>query len=100
MSLIHSYTDAVLSPLVTEAIEATAIADVEALGEFPDPWPERLTVFRVYILLCLEYASTDDDPFSVKLPYYRAEWNLAMKDAQTARARATTGLFSIPLERA
>lgn len=100
MPTTYTYTDQVLSPLVTDAIEATAIAEVAALGTLPDPWPERLTVLRVYVLVCLEYSSTSDDPFSVKLPYYKAEFDAAVTDAKAAQARASSGLFFVPLERA
>lgn len=96
----YTYTDQVLSPLVTDAIEETAMAEVAALGTLPDPWPERLTVLRVYVLVCLEYSSTSDDPFSVKLPYYKAEFDAAVTDAKGAQARASSGLFFVPLERA
>lgn len=58
-------------------------------------------MLRSYILACLEYASESDDPFSVKLGQYRAEYDSAIADAQAAVAKAamSAGLFSIPLER-
>ncbi|MGQ9815719.1 MAG: hypothetical protein ACUVR3_11325 [Candidatus Roseilinea sp.] len=99
--LRYTYTDQVLSTLVTEQIEARAIAEINDLGTLPAPWPERLTVLRVYILVCLEYASTSDDPFSVKLPYYKSEFDTAVLKARAAaRAASSGGLFFVPLERA
>lgn len=97
----YIYTDQVLSPLVTDGLEETALSEIAALGELPDPWTERLTVLRVYVLVCLEYSSTSDDPFSVKLPYYKAEFDAAVVDAKAAQARAATAssLFFVPLER-
>ncbi|WP_295408766.1 hypothetical protein [uncultured Thiocystis sp.] len=96
------YLDQVLSPLVTAAHEDRAIAEVDAMATFTDPWRGRLTVLRVYIAICLEYARTNDDPFSVKLAEYRAEYDPVLTDARAAvtKSAMTTGLFSIPLGRA
>jgi hypothetical protein len=56
---------------------------------------------RVYIIVCLEYASSSEDPFSLKLPFYRDEYDTALVNANAAVAAAATKsmLFSIPLER-
>jgi hypothetical protein len=96
------YTDQVLSPLVTDEMEEAAMAEVDAIATFPAPWRDRLVILRTYLLACLEYASESDDPFSVKLGQYRAEYDGVLADARAAVAKAamTTGLFSIPLERA
>lgn len=94
-----TYTDAVLSSLVTSAFAATATADVDSLGPFSDTWRNRLILFRVYILVCLEYASTSDDPFSLKLAFYRTEYDKALTSARSA-VTASSRLFTIPLERA
>jgi hypothetical protein len=96
------YTDQVLSPLVTVAIETAAMAEIDALATFPAPWRDRLVILRVYLALCLEYASESDDPFSVKLGQYRVEYDGVLADARAAVAKAamTTGLFSIAMERA
>lgn len=93
------YTDVVLKSLVTDDLAATATADVDGMGTYTEAWRNRLIMFRVYVLICLEYASTADDPFSVKLDYYRNEFDRAKVQADRA---ATAPLFamSIPLERA
>ena len=42
------YFDAYLAPLIdkTPEYETRAAADVAALGTFPAPWPDKLTVLR------------------------------------------------------
>lgn len=95
----YIYTDQVLRPLVTSAIEETAISEIETLGTLPGPWPERLTILRVYVLICLEYASASDDPFSIKLPYYKAEYDQALLTAKAAQQRATSNILFMAMER-
>jgi hypothetical protein len=98
------YQDQVLSPLVTPEREALATADVDALAAFPIAWRERLIMLRTYILVCLDFASTEDDPFTLKLGQYRTEFDEALVNAKAAASAATAtaaaSLFSIPLERA
>ena len=100
----YEYLDVVLSPLVTDAREAVATADVGAIATFPEVWRGRLIVLRTYILVCLDYASASDDPFSLKLPFYQAQYDTALADARAAltaaNAATVASLFSIPLERA
>lgn len=98
------YTDTVLAPLVTDEIEATAMAAVDAIATFAEPWRTLLVVNRVYIIVCLEYASSNEDPFSLKLPFYRTEYDTFLTKANEitgSGSTPTTGsvLFSIPLER-
>lgn len=101
MALTYEYLDQVLSPLITEAREELAAADVDAIATFPDAWRDRLIVLRVYIITCLDYASANDDPFTLKLGQYRAQYDEALTEARkTVSSTVTVGLFSVPLERA
>lgn len=96
------YTDTVLAPLVTDEIEATAIGAIDAIADFPEPWRTLLITMRVYIIVCLEYASAADDPFSLKLPFYITQYDSALVNANKAAAAltaATSIIFSIPMER-
>ncbi|HOW75413.1 MAG TPA: hypothetical protein P5102_07795 [Candidatus Competibacteraceae bacterium] len=63
------YHDAYLAPLIdaTPEWETHAAEDVAQLGTFADSWPDKLTVLRVYLLLCLESAASAEDVFSLKL---------------------------------
>ena len=96
-----TYTDQVLSSLVTVALEDAASAEVDALATFAPPWRERLIVLKAYLLVCLEYASASDDPFTLKLGQYQGQYDTALSDARAAvqKAAMTAGLFAIPLER-
>lgn len=94
-----AYTDLVLAPQVTEELAATATNEVDALGTYTDAWRNRLILFRVYILICLEYASTAGDPFSLKLDYYRSEFDKAKAQADKS-AVSSLFMLSVPLERA
>lgn len=93
------YTDVVLTSLVTPEIADTATVDVDAMGTYTEAWRKRLIMFRVYVLICLEYASTADDPFSVKLDYYRHEFDKAKVQADRS-AVSSLFMLSVPLERA
>lgn len=99
-----TYQDQVLSTLITEERELQAMSDVDDLGAFSESWRSRLILLRVYILVCLEYASDKDDPFTLKLGQYQSQFDMALtaakEAAKTAAASAAAGLFSIPLERA
>lgn len=96
-----TYQDVVLAPLISSDIEDQAVTDIDTLGTFPEAWRARLILLRIYILVCLDYASTSDDPFSVKLAFYRAEYDEALPLARAASlVTATTSFFSVPLERA
>lgn len=71
---------------------------------FPAPWRERLIILRGYISACLEYASAADDPFTLKLGQYRAQYDGVLTDARAtliaANAATVASLFAIPLGRA
>lgn len=90
------YHDAYLAPLIAGNVEweNRAIDDVAELGDFPDPWPDRLTVLRAYILCCIESLAADDDVFSAKLkqyiPEYKATLNAARNAANAAAEAANT----------
>lgn len=88
MALTYPYTDAYLAPLVTQAREAKALADVADLGTLPDVWVERLAVLRTYIITCLESQKAPDDMFGVKLSAYRKEWTEALAQARAAQIAA------------
>ncbi len=97
------YTDQVLSSLITDEYAELATAEVDTIATFPEPWRSRLILLRIYIRACLEYASAADDPFTLKLAQYRAEYDAALPLA-TAAARAaaasTAPFMSMALERA
>lgn len=92
MALTLTYHDAYLAPLIAdnEAWETRAIADVAELGDFPDPWPDKLAVLRAYILCCLESLADETDVFSTKLKQYQPEFKAALNAARNAANAATT----------
>jgi tRNA(Ile)-lysidine synthase TilS/MesJ len=92
------YYDAYLAPLIdrTPEWETRAIADVETLGTFPDPWPAKLAVLRAYILCCIESLADETDVFSAKLKQYQAEWKAALQAARMA-ANIAVELPGLPL---
>jgi hypothetical protein len=93
MALTLTYHDAYLAPLIAgqEAWETRAIADVAALGTFPDPWPDHLVVLRAYLLCCIESLADETDVFSAKLKQYQTEYKAALNAARiAANAAATT----------
>lgn len=98
------YQDQVLATLITPERELQAMSDVDDLGTFSESWRARLILLRVYILTCLEFASAKDDPFTLKLGQYQAQFDAALaaarQAAEAAKAAAAAGLFSIPLGRA
>lgn len=98
------YLDQVLSTLITPDREERAMADVDAIATFAEVWRAQLILLRVYILVCLDYASAADDPFTLKLGQYQAQYDTALAGARAAltaaNAAAVASLFAIPLERA
>ena len=104
MALTLDYHDAYLAPLITnnEAWETRAIADVAELGEFPDPWPDKLAVLRAYILCCIESLADEQDVFSAKLKHYKSEYAATLQAARLALAAAsvtTPGPLTLTIER-
>lgn len=104
MALTLTYHDAYLAPLIAnnEAWETRALADVAELGDFPDPWPDKLAVLRAYVLCCTESLADETDVFSAKLKQYRQEWTASLQAARIAAnvaAAAPTRLFSVPIQR-
>jgi len=76
MATTYTYYDPYLLPLVTEAREARALADVNAQrADFPAAWLERLTRLRAYVIVCQESQQTVDDLFAVKLAQYQKEYD-------------------------
>ena len=112
MPLINAYLDGYLSPLVTVAREATAIADVAVYGTLPAAWVTRLVILRAYILTCLECQKAPDDTFTAKLAAYRKEFDAMLGLARQAQAAvdaaaasgapqgASGGYASIEIQRA
>ncbi len=98
------YHDAYLAPLIdaTPEWETRAAEEVALLGTFPDPWPDKLTLLRAYILCCLESSASSEDVFSLKLKHYQTEWKEAFRQAQSAvnvaAERPALALF-VPIER-
>jgi hypothetical protein len=108
MPLAYSYPDAYLQPLVTQAREDAAAADVAQLGTLPTHWVARLVVLRAYVITCLESQKAPDDLFSAKLAAYRKEYDAALAQGRAAQmavnaAAAPGGAaspFTVSLERA
>lgn len=104
MPLTYTYTDAYLAPLITDAREARAIAEVAELGALAAPWPARLAVLRAYLITCLESQKSADDLFAAKLSAYRKEFDSALGQARAAQSNTASGagggIFSINLARA
>lgn len=91
------YFDAYLAPLIdkTPEFETRAAADVAQLGTFPAPWPDKLTVLRAYILVCLESLADEQDVFSAKLKQYTKEWAATLQAARIAASTASAPVFSL-----
>lgn len=94
--MIYLYYDAYLGPLMTDEREARALADVAALGTFPDAWIERLTVLRAMVLTCLDSQQAPDDLFGAKLAVYRKEFDAALPQARAAQASAEAAAGNAP----
>lgn len=109
MALTYPYNDAYLQPLVTEAREVRAIADVAGQFEDDQPlpafWRQRLVILRAYIITCQESQRAPEDLFTAKLKTYSAEWDKAVPAAILARDNAGAGIIggasfvSVALER-
>ena len=107
MALTYPYADGYLAPLLTDAREDRAEADVAALGTLPAAWVQRLVILRAYIITCLECQKMPDDTFGTKLSAYRKEWEPTLAQARSAQKviddAAGTGTsyspFSVSLER-
>lgn len=95
------YFDAYLKNFVDLELEQRAQADVAEIGTFETPWPNRLTVLRAYIIICMEKQAEPEDLFTAKLKTYRAEFNVTLAQAQAAAAVVGEyGMFSVPILRA
>ena len=114
MALTYFYADAYLHPLVTEAREQRASADVvgqfESTTTLPPFWKQRLVVLRAYIITCQDCQKAPDDLFASKLKTYSTEFDKSATAAIAARdaaAASTTGggsvggasFFTVALER-
>lgn len=102
MATTYTYYDPYLLPLVTEARETRALADVNAQrDDFPAEWLERLTRLRAYVIVCQESQQTAEDLFAVKLAQYQKEYDktmplaIAAADAVLAAAGAELPMRSI-----
>lgn len=102
MPLTLTYTDAYLTPLVTEARELRALADVDAIATFATGWREKLAVVRAYIIVCMESIKGENDVFSQKLTAYRKEWESLLRQATLASTNSDGSpmrVLSIGIER-
>lgn len=104
---MFTYTDAYLKTRVTQAIEDTALLDVDNLGAFPTTpidWRTRLAMLRAYIITCLELGADADDVFAQKLKQYRQEFDYQLGQARQAAFAADSAnykpLLSVAIERA
>ena len=85
-----------MAPLIdkTPEFETRAAEDVAQLGTFPAPWPDKLTVLRAYILVCLENLADEADTFSAKLARYVPEYKAALQAAREAANAGEPGSVS------
>ena len=98
------YTDAYLSRLISDEIEARARAEVALLdpdSTFSESWSDTLARLKAYVIVCIENQAAPDDLFTAKLKSYRAEFDAALARAQLD-AEVIDGplLFTLPIERA
>lgn len=95
MALTYFYPDAYLHPLVTEAREQRAAADVvgqfESTTTLPTFWKQRLVILRAYIITCQDCQKAPDDLFASKLKTYSSEFDKSATAAITARDTAAAG---------
>lgn len=79
------YFDAYLAPLIAKTPSTKPRrCGRGATGNLPAPWPDKLTVLRAYVLLCLESSASAEDVFSLKLKQYQTEWKDAVSQAMLA----------------
>lgn len=94
MPLTNAYDDEYLRPLVTEARETRATADVASLGTLPAAWSTRLVILRAYIITCIDCMRADGDTFHAKLRAYRTEYDQTLQLARAAQATIDAGTGS------
>lgn len=107
MPLKNYYTDGYIASQVNEDREERAAEDVAQYGTLPVNWVQRLTMLRAYIITCLECAKNPEDMWSVKLGFYRKEFDSALQQARAAQSvidaqnnsASSAGIFTIPLLR-
>jgi hypothetical protein len=95
--MIYTYSDSYLKSLVTEEIEARALADVNAMGDYSNAQKYRLVPLRAYIIVCLENVAANDDVFSVKLKEYLSQYKEAYNLAKAEANKASTESGYIPM---
>ena len=96
-----TYKDPFLAKLVSTQNEDDAAANVASLGEFPDSVVEQLTILRAYVLCCGDNVKAQDDIFSVKMKFYKTEYESALALARSkTKTGVTQSIFSIPIGRA
>lgn len=96
MPTTYAYADGYLAPLVTQAREDQAKADVSMMGTFPASWVQRLVILRAYIITCTESMKSADDVFSAKLAAYRKDFTETLPQAKAAQAAADQAAGTIP----
>ena len=97
MPLRYPYADAYLAPLVTQAREDQAAAEVAMLGTLPTDWVARLTVLRAYMITCTESMKSSDDVFAAKLAAYRKDYTETIGPARAAQAAADSAAGKLPV---
>lgn len=90
--MIYEYKDSYLT--IDQDREDRAIVDVEIHGLVDTYYIEKLTVYKAYIIACIEDVRSTDDTFSAKLKYYRTEFDKTLSEAKAYKASATTGVSS------
>jgi len=55
---------------------------------------EQLTVYRAYVIACIEDMSSPDDTYSAKLKHYQKEFDKALGDAKASKVTVDTGVVT------
>lgn len=90
--MIYSYNDAYLAKRMTIEREQQAIDDIERHGITDVYWLEQLTVYRAYVIACIEDMSSPDDTYSAKLKHYQKEFDKTLGEAKASKATTDTGI--------
>jgi hypothetical protein len=90
--MIYNYNDAYLTKRMTFEREQQAIDDVARYGVTDSYWLEQLTVYRAYVIACVEDMSSPDDTYSAKLKHYQKEFDKALGEAKASKETIDTGV--------